>query len=261
MLRRATIGLAVLLALWSAASEAAPGPVGELAVEVRLERFVVDRPEEGSDEPYLWVLFFKVDATTADPVRPRSGSAAFYSPHAAHNVGSHGNLGGGSRDMTRGRSVAVPERLGTYADRLSLMQGLPVDFARWATRAAVVVVALEEDASPEAAVEAGRRQLERAVAAEVDAVVRGLTGPMQWGEIDSRLVDRLVRGVRQRTLPRWSDAFGFLSAGADPDDFVGVDLGMVSYGQLLGRRQFGPFTMNFEKPGVQYRITWTARRR
>lgn len=263
-MRWVSVGAFFFFGLMLATSPSVQGQTDELGFELRLDQFrVVNADEDGplsdGDEPYLWVLFFKVDGTTVDPTRLAEARASFYSPHSHYGIGSHGNLGGRSR--RRGASVPISERLGLYSDRLRLIRELPVDFARLATQAGVIVLALEEDGSSGSAVEAGRREFERAVAEEINAVVRSPLNPRDYGEIAARIQERVVRAIRERTLRGWTNLFRFLTGIADPDDFIGANMGTVHYGQLLERAEVGPFTMRFEKPGVHYQVTWTARRR
>lgn len=245
-----------VLLLGVAGAGAATVPTQGLGFEVRLEQFQVWRPDEeaGGDEPYLWVLFFQVDGSTLHPGRPSEVSAAFSSPHGRHGIGSHRNLGG--RSLRRGASVSVPDRLGLHTGRLVRIGELPEDITRFATLAGVIVVALEEDDSPESAVEAGRREFERAITDEVNASVRGSRTFVDFGQMGRPIRDRVVRGVMDRTLRGWRRVFRFLTAGRDPDDLVGVDVGIARYGELFVRGRVGPFTMSFGNRGVRYLVTW-----
>ncbi len=251
------------------------GPGAGMPFQIRLERFKVINADEDAlysdgDEPYLWVLYFTVDGTTVDLGKPGSASASFFSPHRRvrdhrggqtqyTQIGSHDNLGRSGVD--KGADFPIPPLLGTYADRLTPIRGLPQDqdLAKRATLAGVIVVAMDEDGSSEAAAEAGRREFERAMKEEINAAVRRLNPNVDANEIARRVADRVVDKMKAETLRGWTNVLRFLAGVADPDDFIGADFQYTTYEQIE-RSGTVSFTMDFRKSGAHYQVTGAFRR-
>jgi len=91
-------------------------------VKVKLREFDIKVQNESSpDEPYLWVVYFKMDGTTLDINRPVDSSFTVYSPS-----GRHGNLGPDSYDEESSEEpLIIPTAIGEWNTSLDAVALFP----------------------------------------------------------------------------------------------------------------------------------------
>ena len=212
----------------------------KMPVTFKLSHLKVLRENESSpDEPYLWVVFVKIDGSTVDVGHLAAAGAAFNAP-----ASSHGNLGSASDDMEAFDQVPIPKKLGTWETDLSLIEGLPYDLAKDSSMMAAVVVALEEDASQGDRVGEARQRFVSRVKEKVadvlgksaDVGLAAIAGAQEAAE--ETLYDTFFMNLSVEALSETmanADILGFITLAevADPDDMVGVGIaGPYTYGQI-----------------------------
>lgn len=143
------------------------------AANIRLDRLhCFDEGDGiGNAEPYLWAVFFKIDGATAfvDETFHLSGTGQTF-----NSLGNHKNLNVSSVDA--GDDITIPQQFGFGADFRPIPLRIPVGGITekpWVI--GCVVVLLEEDKTPESAVEQGRAQLRIAVQDAIDQLIPTLT--------------------------------------------------------------------------------------
>lgn len=109
-------------------------------VTIKLETIkVVDEADgSGNAEPYLWVLFFKLDAATAGFLKGNT-----WLPWLSAPTGTHGNLGGDG-DWDSGEKISIPVTIGVWTTSLSDSSTVPAK----GRGVGALVTLLEEDALP-----------------------------------------------------------------------------------------------------------------
>jgi hypothetical protein len=116
-----------------------------LKLDINLNNLICIKPDDRSDDPYLWTFFLTIDGST---VRQVTGGTNLVSQITVHSApGSHGNLG--VSNVGPGRVIKIPAALGRNATtirpiRLNL-QGETVFIPG---RFIAVVILIEEDAAP-----------------------------------------------------------------------------------------------------------------
>lgn len=187
-----------------------------LQVTVALEnlRCIDEGDGWGSAEPYLWVVFFKIDADTVATGKP----AIVTTP------GDHGNLG--RRAVGAGENVPIPSALGRLD---TVLRPLPVAGREGESRIGGVVVLMEQDQTPGRAVARGHAQFNAEIAAKLQAFVfKAATGsfPTQ-AEIDAAVADVGAR-VREAVKKELS----FFEKLRNQDDQIGELFFMYSLKEL-----------------------------
>lgn len=123
----------------------------------------------GSDEPYLWTAFFKIDGDTvildraADGRLVLDGTCTFVG-----TSGSHGNLG--HTDVEEGDDVPIPAVLGEFGFSLTPIHatartGLPPEYTVGGVVGAVVLL-MEHESLTDDGAEAGHVTLNKALERE-----------------------------------------------------------------------------------------------
>jgi hypothetical protein len=190
-------------------------------VTVRLDKLQIKQQNEGSpDEPYLWVVFFKVDGTT---VKLSDLPHATATLHAA--AGSHENLGDvDDLDLEAGDSVAIPPSIGRWDTTLQPIAGLSAATNDSAVQIGVVVLAVEEDATGDSAADKGRAALVATLQKELDKAVQSLSPPdfektadKVHDAVHDAIADASVSVLSFMPISSLLDIVGIV----DPDDYVG----------------------------------------
>jgi hypothetical protein len=120
----------------------------------------------GSAEPYLWTVFFKIDGDTThvDSTLTLQGTATVVT-----TPGNHRDLI--ARDVDAGDNLPIPPELGEFS---TVIKPIPVDPLPGTTLAGVVgciVILLEQDETPNAAVAQGHVVLNQAVQTALDDLI------------------------------------------------------------------------------------------
>ena len=138
----------------------------DLNVELKLERIRCHDEGDGpgSAEPYLWVVYFKVDGETL-VVNSDGPNPAFLQgpPTVVPTPGNHGNLG--VNDVDEGDEFPVPAIIGEYR---TVMKPIPLTTPLAAITevggmVGCLVVLMEEDNTPASAIARGHEALDSAV--------------------------------------------------------------------------------------------------
>ncbi|GAA3453515.1 hypothetical protein GCM10018962_53480 [Dactylosporangium matsuzakiense] len=224
------------------------------------------------DEPYLWVLGFKVDADTLDPGLPPKIRVQVYrgAPASPWVVGA-GHVKGGNR-------IAIPPALGTRSFRL---RPALVPVAGWFPGLAGVICLLwDQDGMAPRTSEAGHARFDAkfggALADELNGLLAGAydaslgtpgpDGPtLAWrldrlrdparrgtivGAITDRLRDRLTGDIKDAVTDAadWDELI-------DTDDLLGVQAQVYFGDELTG---YQDFSLSFTDDEANYRIRGQA---
>jgi hypothetical protein len=213
------------------------------AVRIQLERLHCydEGDSAGAAEPYLWAVFFKIDGTTAfvDETFTLQGTAQTFS-----SLGNHKNLNDESVDA--GDDVAIPQQFGFGADFIPIPLRTPVLGVKeipWVI--GCVLVLLEEDNTPESAVEHGRAQLRIEVQDAIDRLIPTLNinhqspTPEEFDAIADMISARVTAAVADHVGGlSWLGGFGNM------DDQIGNEIFLFTQDDFLSS---GPEPIVFSK--------------
>ncbi len=213
----------------------------QIDVRIKLDRLRVVRQNESSDEPFLWVLYFKFDGSTANILLPDQATIGVRAPSGAHH-----NLGKPSEGVGSGQSIPIPAAIGEWETSLRGFDGA-LELTQFATLS-LAVAGLEEDQTTDThALEAHRRvvaDVKQRLTAEIRRVIRDIVAARAAGEagpsaqdVEERLRDQVnadrirevIDGLISDVLPfaivgAFFNPVSLISAaveGSDPDDRVG----------------------------------------
>jgi hypothetical protein len=230
-------------------SSEALAATASIGVRLDLEKLkVVAKNESSADEPFLWVVYIKVDGSTVTISDLAHSSATVHAPS-----GSHGDLGSASDDMEKGESVNIPDAIGRWDTPLSTINGLPDSLANDLSLVSVLVVAVEEDGTKDSAAEEGRKALVKTLKSELNKAIQAGVKP-NIAQLGEQAKNAVVDAVKSASV----SAFSFMPISSlldiggivDPDDFVGWGLA-------------GPFTLGEIKTagsnGKSFALTLTGK--
>lgn len=201
---------------------------GTLDVNVRLtELHCVDEGDgPGTAEPYLWVLFYKLDGETVS----MGTGAKLQGNVLTKRIPSpgHGNLG--SRDVDAGDTIPIPGDLGAWRTNLVPIPIVDDDARRviesikgWDNLPGFIgltVVLMEEDSLPNDAAIAGYNSLVRTFETELNKVIPTLGLVNQT--VDEELINRQVSEAVRKTVLHVLDFPTTVAAWiVGPDDNLG----------------------------------------
>src|SRR5262249_4969687 len=155
-----------------------------MSVNLSLDKFRVVKTNESSDEPYLWVVFVKVDGSTLSLTSPTSSSVSIHAP-----AGSHGDLGSASDDMDSGDVVTIPTDIGRWDTELGTVDGAAGSLPETLPSVGALVVGLDEDGTSDSAAEAGRKALVDALNKELTNSIRNGVAPSIAGITPQQIQD------------------------------------------------------------------------
>jgi len=201
-----------------------------LRVQFLLETVHCDNEGDGIGraEPYLWLVFFKIDGdgVVLSGANLRGHASVFT------RSGDHEDLSGGVED---GDDVPIAPSLGSFQTILKPIPGVgenpPAPEVGGLVGCAVVL--LEQDSTPDAAVEQGHLALNRAVREELDKVIPTL-GVLKQDLTDAELAAIFAR-VRAAILAAIRDhvnVLDFIFALGNMDDLLGSTAFMAKHEQL-----------------------------
>lgn len=193
-----------------------------LNIELELDRIVCHDEGDGwgSAEPYLWVVFFKVDGETlsVSEALTLNGNAFIQT-----TPGSHGNLGPGNVDA--GDTITISAALGHFHTQL---RPIPVPPAFHSVtedlsgQIGAIVVLMEEDNVSDDGAEAGHQALNNAVAARINQLIAGLSFTNQ--DISDGDIEALSSGIEGQisgAIQQQQSFFENLWSFVNPDDQIG----------------------------------------
>ena len=196
-----------------------PLPLLQTRISIDQVRCLEEGDGMGSAEPYVWLVFFKVDGE-----RVSIGADAF--AHGECQIvatdGSHGNLG--SDDVDAGDILNVPHRIGEF--RTSMR---PIAFSEAPEREPLggqigaVLVLLEEDQVSDNGAKAGYAALTDFAKKAIDAKVNELhLGKQEVNEDEiNALIDAAIEAVEAEIRSVQDGSQNFWS-WVDGDDRIGV---------------------------------------
>lgn len=210
----------------------------DLSVRLKLDRIhCFDEGDGWGDaEPYLWTVFFKVDGETM-VVNTDGPSPAFLQgfPTVVGTPGNHGNLG--DTDVDEGDDVAVPAIIGEYN---TVLKPIPLTTPLFGVSEVggmigCIVVLMEEDNTPAAAIQRGHEALDSNVRDRLAALLATLSiaNPSPSDEDIEALSDQIGEAVKGAvgdgvSVIQWIAAFGNM------DDQIGSAVFRFSHNQLAG---------------------------
>ncbi|MBW4554418.1 MAG: hypothetical protein KME59_00475 [Trichormus sp. ATA11-4-KO1] len=235
-------------------SQARPPEADSMPVTIELTEFICINADEDSfysngDEPYLFVAAIYADGTTIDLRKFSDATVRIQSPSK-----THGNLR--RKGVKAGHRFPIPSSTGRFTNSILPIAGkLPGNLAKEKSIVGLIVIAMEEDATPTKAANAAQRALVKVLKNDLEQTIRNFDEP------DIETLKRNIRtamqnAIKQGTLRRFG-IFGFL----DPDDYINADFATWSYQEIQDAGTRGiPINMTFKKSGVEYRVTGRVRR-
>ncbi len=229
-------------------------------VELRFDTFdILQRNDEGPDEPYLWTFFVKLDGTVIDLFSPQNSVVTVHSP-----AGSHGDLKLPGGEMTgTDPPRAIPPAIGRW--NTTLQQGNLLNLVIPQIAVAALVVAWEEDMFPStAAMEEARQTLRAQLQSQLTEVVRQvvrdcLADPKHCNadvDFESEISVDKLREVVLDVLKHKMDGFitgavllnPLFALVGDRDEFIGYGIaGPFFLPSLLGAPDFRQdFTLDLQ---------------
>ncbi len=207
-----------------------------LNIEFKLDRIHCfdegDGP--GNAEPYLWTVFFKVDGDSVVVNSDDPGNVHIQgAPTVVTTPGNHGNLG--DTDVDEGDDVAVPAIIGEYR---TVLKPIPLTTTLLGVEEVggmigCIVVLMEEDNTPEGAIQHGHEALDRSVRDKLAEVLGTLSisKPEPTEEDINRMTDQIGEAVKSAvkddvSVLDWIVAFGNM------DDQIGSAVWRFSHNQL-----------------------------
>lgn len=189
----------------------------------------------GSAEPYLWVVYFKIDGTTVklnDSLMLEGHSTVFTTP------GSHGNLN--NTDVDAGDVVPIPSALGHLKMELTpipvpdSVKALGVDDVT--AIAGCIVILMEEDNVSDDGAEAGHQALNSAVKAALDGLIPtlGVTNQSITDADIKKMTDKIQSKI-ESAIENQQNFFENLWAAINPDDLIGTNVWKFSGDDLLSK--------------------------
>jgi len=162
----------------------------------------------GDAEPYLWVIFFKIDDDTIQ--RPEKAELR-------STPGNHGNLN--ASNVVTGMTVLIPSVLGEFQTTVKPLAG-------GSAIVGCLVIMLEEDNTPNSAIALGKDRLFRVFQLELskkiqEKIQQGVSGTeLTEAEIDS-LKQKIATEVEQ-TIRANVGPGNFIIGFGDMDDIIGA---------------------------------------
>jgi hypothetical protein len=195
----------------------------------------------GAAEPYLWAVFFQIDGTTAfvDETFHLAGTG-----HTFNSLGNHKNLD--DESVHPGDNVTIPQQFGFGNSFIPIPLKTPVlgvSEIPWVI--GCVVVLMEEDNTPESAVEHGRSELRIAVQDAIDDLIPTLginhqsPTPEEFEAIAGKISDRVESAVADHVGGlSWLGGFGNM------DDEIGDGIFLFTQDNFASS---GPEPITFSK--------------
>ena len=210
------------------------------------------------DTPFLWVVLVKVDGSTVSVANYRLSNTG--EPTVISPPGSHHDLTAGQK-LLAGTTLPIPPALGHVETTVTTVRGFPapvsgalVTTSKDATQVAFVLVALQQNDTPDNAIEAGHGAFLTALRDKIKDVLRsGGTEPVDVQSWFKDLQSAVHDAVRA-TLTTWQALTTVLGFSVS-DQFVGSDYRLYSYKQLEAMASEGRIHLNFYLPppsGQQY---------
>ncbi len=216
-----------------------------LHVKLKLKTFdILVQNESSPDEPYIWVVRFRVDGTSLNPLKPEECFV-----HVGSVSGRHGNLGPDSDDEESSEApLLIPAEIGEWDTTIDAGSLFPQVIPSCAI--ATLVLAFEEDMSTSTdAMEDARKQfvhrlrdlLNERLRDAVRAIGNG--DEIDVNELTTLPVDALkniiktvvVDGITRNLLITIFSGIPLLAFFADGDDFVGWRVaGPYTIPELIG---------------------------
>jgi len=225
-----------------------PAPVGTMPILIRLNTFSCQNADEDSfysngDEPYLFVAAIYADGTTIQLANLATAQVRIQSPSK-----THGNLG--RARVKAGDTFAVPTSTGEFRTSILPIGGLPDSLAKQKSMVGLIVIAMEEDATPTDAANAGQKALVRVLQTELNKAVQTVSAP-DVNTLQKKIADAMKQAIKKESLSSISGIFSVV----DPDDYIDAGFAMWSYQQIESAGSAGlPINLTFQKSGVRYSI-------
>jgi hypothetical protein len=225
-------------------------------LKIKIENVRCQDPDENNGaEPYLWVIYFKVDGDTAwvDTTQAYlQGTATVVA-----TPGNHGNLG--VSHAHAGDDISVPAVLGEWHTVLKPIPvrvdgATPLDYLDAAV--GFVVVLMEEDSTNDHILSRAHEALNAAVQGALNRLLPKLTmtHPRPSPEEIKALTDQVESEVRA-AIKDEASLWDWLAGAGDMDDRIGVGVHQFSARQLDEHAQ-GGIVAGASIGGIWFRSYW-----
>jgi hypothetical protein len=213
--------------------------VQAMDVTLSLTRLRANDSGEDSAEPYIWTVFFKLDADTLASKEPYvSIKPKIYTVDLPFE-----NIHGGE-EIQLDNGDFFPHG---GSEKL-ILKPLPFVGFEGESRVGLVTVVLERDSSPFNAIRNGHGTLRNAI---FDVLERFSQNAMATGHPPTQEdIDGVKAEVRQRVENSIKDSLtGLTETLTDQDDFIGLMIRIWSLNELINSQQVLPFQEQWKKEG------------
>ena len=197
----------------------------QLKISFRLNDISCSDEGDGSGkaEPFLWVVYFKVDGDTVfvgDDLKLHGSATVVTTP------GSHGNLSYGSDGVDAGDKIAIPSKLGRFDTTL---KPIPTPLAGTTVGGMVgfLAILLEEDSTSDHDIQVGHAALNLAVQNGIDDILKTLGVAKQ--DITDEETEKLESSISSAVEKAISDEvdlfqglWSYIGFGNGQDDKIGT---------------------------------------
>ena len=227
-----------------------------LDLKIKIENIHCQVSDENNGaEPYLWVVYFKIDGDTAwvDATKPYlQGTATVVS-----TPGNHGNLG--VSHAHSGDDIKVPAAIGEWN---TVLKPIPLNIPgataldNLDAAAGFVVVLMEEDSTNDHILSRAHDALNGAVQRALDGLLSRLTmsHPRPGAEEVSALIAQVGSEVKA-AIKDEASLWDWLGGAGDMDDRIGVDVHQYTAQQLETNAQ-GGIVGGVSLGGIGFRSYW-----
>lgn len=260
----------------------------ELSVEIKLDTLVCNKSgEKGSAEPYMWTVFFKADGDTlafnsstlhlqtTKMVTKLGGGVPFHvdnghhghkpqpghpvgkphpvvgdpEPTVQYTIGNEGDLGTSS--VQTGQTVNIPASIGQWDTVLRPIPITPPLFGKSSQGGIIgcIVVLMEEDNTPNDAIQAGHGALNSSVFSTIASVLKTFT--ITNLNIDDKAIEQMKAAVATNVTQAVKNnvsGIQWLWGLGDMDDQLGTQVWLIHADQLAEQRTI-PLSQRWGQPG------------
>jgi polyglycine hydrolase-like protein len=204
----------------------------QLRVSFHLKNLVCHDEGDGSGnaEPFLWVVYFKVDGDTVfvgDDLKLHGSATVVGTP------GSHGNL---PDDVDAGDTVTIPSVLGKFTTTL---RPIPTPFAGKTVggMCGFIAILLEEDSTSDHDINVGHAALNHAVQTGIDKLIKTLGVTKQ--EVTDAEIAALEKSISTKVesaianeVDFFQGIWSYIGFGNGQDDKLGTAKFLGTHGDL-----------------------------
>lgn len=182
----------------------------------------------GNAEPFMWTVYFKVDGSTVKL------NDSFMLEGTATVVTTPGNHGDLPDDVDAGDVVSIPSSLGKFSTTMVPIP-TPLDGVTVGGMVGAIAIVMEEDSTPDDAIEEGHKALNKTLQEELDALIPTLGLSNQSpSDADIQAIEDAIKTAVEDAIADNVSFWDFLGGlfGNLQDDQIGTAKWIHSHDEL-----------------------------